>query len=120
MTPAELDALIARLNALAEDLPDESDGWWQQLGPYWQNVIKEGVCPTLTKAAAAIAAQKEKLMQMGEIEGRADEVCKINDEMHAQIAALRADAERYRWLRTVLSECELDAAIDAARAEKPT
>lgn len=58
MTTAEIDALIARLNALAEDLPDESEGWWGQLSPYWCSVIKDGVCPTLTKSAAALAALK--------------------------------------------------------------
>jgi hypothetical protein len=52
------------------------------------------------------------------------------DAQRAEVAALRADAERYRWLRTtcaaeqarsifsVAAPAEIDAAIDAALAAK--
>jgi cell division septum initiation protein DivIVA len=53
-----------------------------------------------------------------------EEAAALIRKQHAEIEALRADAERYRWLRTGGIDHllhgrfeELDAAIDAARSK---
>ena len=64
---------------------------------------------------------------------RSHDAARLLREQHAEIERLRRDAERYRWLRDKAppdigdiasvrdshDPSEIDAAIDAARGEKP-
>ena len=86
-------------------------------------------CDGVVKLNAEIERMKGEIARVQSLhEGLMKNADKMNDELRAEIAALKADAERYRWLRIspnhyfpeeeMLDGDELDAAIDAILRKK--
>lgn len=137
MTPDTPTQAAARLVALAKAAPagpytlDASDGAWAHeafvRAPSWGVVARTGLGPSLPhwdgpqRAVAALFAACDPQTITS--------ICTALQEAHAELDALRADAERYRLLRRgqrwsvvngigdVLRADALDAAIDIAREE---
>ena len=125
----DYDDLVERIRALADCLYWATAGW-DIPGDATQKIGRLAV-----KAADAIAALRaERDALRAELAEDAGGWARA-ERAEAECDALRADAERYRWLRAAQSqtarnwivinnrnmygEHELDAAIDAARKERP-
>ena len=97
-------------------------------------------CSYSCERPACIRAQRDELRaQLDWAVRENDRLLDEGRDSAAELASLRADAERYRWLRRLEGECdsaacvnfnigfdwieahgvELDAAIDAACAQEP-
>jgi len=122
LTPAELDALVERLKG----------------GPFATN---EATDRNMRQAAAALRDLREDFRQAGILlsleRERAERAEARVKELEAERDALRADAERYRWLRDIsddqfkafksredksiaASEAYMDAAIAALKTDEET